>query len=300
MLISCGSDRQPQDPPAKQTAATRKATGELRDQLAEYLSTKKADVGIAIVALEDGDTVSVNGDKFYSLMSVAKFPQALLLLHQIEASGRSLDTPIVFTPADLTVRTGSTLRKDHPGASITLPLREALRYSIGQSDNITSNKFFEIEGGPSAVESYVHGLGIRDVSIVTDYRHLGQDAAHDNTGTPWAMVRLLEKFYRHQLIKDSAQALLWKLMVESTSGPDRLKGELGNAEVAHKTGTSGVDSTGAISATNDIGIVTLPDGRHFAIAVFVANSRETPEETAAIIAHLCKTAWDYFATQQQR
>jgi beta-lactamase class A len=268
--------------------------------MVEYLSTKKADVGVAVLALEDGDTMSVNGDKMYSLMSVAKFPQALLLLHQLEARGQSLDTPIMFTSADLTVRTGSTLRKDHPGASIRLPLREALRYSIGQSDNITSNKFFEIEGGPAAVEDYVHGLGISDVHIVTDYRHLGEDAAHDNTGTPRALVRLLEKFYRGQLLRDSSQSLLWKLMVESTTGPDRLKGELDDAEVAHKTGTSGTDSTGAIIAMNDIGIITLPDGRHFAIAVFVSYSRETPAETAAIISHLCKTAWDYFATQQQR
>ncbi len=41
--------------------------------------------------------------------------------------------------------------------------------------------------------------------------------------------------------------------------------------VAHKTGTSGT-ANGIAAATNDIGLVTLPDGGTLAVAVFGSDS----------------------------
>jgi beta-lactamase class A len=73
----------------------------LRRELAEFISTKQADIGVAIKGLEDGDTVSVHGNQFYTLMSVAKFPQALLLLHLVDAGKVNMAKPLHFTAADL-------------------------------------------------------------------------------------------------------------------------------------------------------------------------------------------------------
>ena len=84
-------------------------------------------------------------------------------------------------------------------------------------------------------------------------------------------------------------------MVETTTGPKRLNGLLPKGTiVAHKTGSSGADDSGITAALNDIGIVTLPDGRKFAIAVFVSNSKENEETNERIIADISKMAWDYF------
>jgi beta-lactamase class A len=41
--------------------------------------------------------------------------------------------------------------------------------------------------------------------------------------------------------------------------------------IAHKTGTGGTEG-GITGATNDIGIITLRDGRHILIAVYVSDS----------------------------
>jgi beta-lactamase class A len=179
---------------------------------------------------------------------------------------------------------------------------EALRYSIGQSDNITSNKIFDVEGGPTAVNNYVRDAGISNMIILTDYAHMGSDSQQRNRATPVALVQLLEKFYKTSLLSDSSKNLLWRLMVESTSGPDRLKGQLpAGTVVAHKTGTAGTDdSTGITEAFNDVGIVQLPNGKHFAIAVFVANSRQSSSENAAVVAHICKKSWDYFVAKRQK
>ena len=63
--------------------------------------------------------------------------------------------------------------------------------------------------------------------------------------------------------------------------------------VAHKTGTDGTRD-GKTAATNDIGIVTLPDGRHLAIAVFVKDSTADLVPREAAIAKIAKAAWDHW------
>lgn len=48
---------------------------------------------------------------------------------------------------------------------------------------------------------------------------------------------------------------------------------------------------GITSATNDIGLINLPDGRHLAVAAFVsAAARDDTRD--AIIARRAKAAWD--------
>ena len=46
--------------------------------------------------------------------------------------------------------------------------------------------------------------------------------------------------------------------------------------------------------TNDIGIVSLPDGRHLAVAVFVKDSTAAQAEREGAIAKTAKAAWDHW------
>ena len=87
-------------------------------------------------------------------------------------------------------------------------------------------------------------------------------------------------------------------MTETSTGPKRIKGQLPPGTlVAHKTGTSATNEKGITAAVNDIGIVTLPNGTHFVISVFVSNSKENDETNEKIIADITKLAWDYFANR---
>ena len=84
------------------------------------------------------------------------------------------------------------------------------------------------------------------------------------------------------------------VMIRTSTGDKRLKGLIpSSADVAHKTGTSGTRN-GITPGTNDAGIITLPDGKHFAIAVFVSDSRESNAVNERIIAEITKAVWDYF------
>jgi beta-lactamase class A len=60
--------------------------------------------------------------------------------------------------------------------------------------------------------------------------------------------------------------------------------------VMHKTGTSGVKH-GVASATNDIGLITLPDGRRLALAVFVTDSRADEATREAVMARIAKAVY---------
>ncbi|MGA7915229.1 MAG: hypothetical protein WCA00_08350, partial [Candidatus Acidiferrales bacterium] len=59
----------------------------------------------------------------------------------------------------------------------------------------------------------------------------------------------------------------------------------------HKTGSSGTRN-GVAFATNDIGLITLPDGRRLAIAIFVTDSKADEATRDAVIARIAKAAYD--------
>ena len=52
---------------------------------------------------------------------------------------------------------------------------------------------------------------------------------------------------------------------------------------------------GLTRATNDVGIVTLPGGRHLLIAVFVSDSPASSEVREGVIAKIARAAWDWAA-----
>lgn len=59
----------------------------------------------------------------------------------------------------------------------------------------------------------------------------------------------------------------------------------------HKTGSSGTRD-GVTAATNDIGLITLPDGRRLAIAIFISDSKADDATRDAVIARIAKAAYD--------
>ena len=98
---------------------------------------------------------------------------------------------------------------------------------------------------------------------------------YTNWCKPAEMTVLLDMFYNGKILAKPTNDFLYKLMTETSTGPKRIKGLLPDGTVvAHKTGTSPTNAEGLSPATNDVGIITLPNGKHLAIAVFVCNSTD--------------------------
>jgi len=158
-------------------------------------------------------------------------------------------------------------------------------------------------GGPEAVEKYFIKNKFKDVSIKFNEEQQQSDwnLQFQNWTTPKAANEVLSSFYdnRKKLLSENSYDFIWKIMKETETGKDRLKGQLPKETiVAHKTGSSGTNkTTGITAAINDIGVVFLPNGQHFFISVFVTNSKEDAATNEKIIADISKATWDYFMTK---
>ena len=121
----------------------------------------------------------------------------------------------------------------------------------------------------------------------------------DNTATPAAMTALLGKLARRELgLAPATATALEELLLRVVTGPDRLEGALPpTTPVAHKTGSSATRK-GKTAATNDVGLISLPDGRRIAIAVFVHDSPADEKTRELTIARLARAAYDAFLPAQ--
>lgn len=270
---------------------------DLKKTIETIVSKHTAKIGFSVIDLQNGDTIGFNGKARYPMQSVYKFHLALAVLKQVDEGRLKLDQQIFVTAKDLLPNTWSPLRDKYPQGNVFIPLTEILSYTVSQSDNNGCDILFRLVGGPSEVDRFIYSTGIKDVSIVVteEEMHLDEKVQFKNWSTPFAAVQLLKLFYDKKILSASSNDFLWDIMVKTTSGPNKIKGLLPKETiVAHKTGSSGINPEGITTATNDIGIITLPNGKHFAIAVFVSMTREEEKETDRIIAECSKVAWDYF------
>ena len=83
--------------------------GDLQEQLRRMVADKKAQVGIAVI-VDGRDTLTVNNDVRYPMMSVFKFHQALAVADACGQRGVSFDTLVHIRPDDLHPDTYSPLR----------------------------------------------------------------------------------------------------------------------------------------------------------------------------------------------
>jgi beta-lactamase class A len=279
------------------TASEKSKIDSLRSHIINYVNSKHAEIGVAIYGLESGDTITIGNEKHYPMQSVYKFHLALAILNQVDKGVFSLDQEIFIRKKDLNSKTWSPIRKKYPKGNIKMKLSEILIYTIAMSDNNGCDILFKLLGGPQKANDYIKSLGIQEISIkaTENEMHKSWKAQFTNWTTPLAAVQLLYKFYTQNILSKNCFNFLLEAMVNSSNSSLRIKGQLPKETiVAHKSGTSDTNDKGIQAAVNDIGIVTLPDGRHFAIAVFVSNSKEEFETNESIIAEISKLTWEYF------
>lgn len=278
----------------------------LEDKIDQIISRSRGTIGVSLIHVESGATLSVHGDERFPMASVYKLPIAIELLSQVAAGTQALDRPVTLAPSD--IRACCTLSRRHPRGGVTITAGELLELMIVESDNTASDAVLKLVGGPGVVERRMRRLGFDainvnrfegDINFEMDgvanpppeaewtldlqYRLISEvtpEALREararyttsdprDTSTPDDMARLLGRLQLGNLLPPPQTALLLDLMARAKTGPRRLKALLpSDAIVAHKTGTTNV-------VINDVGIITLPPdsaiGGHLALAVFVIN-----------------------------
>jgi len=226
----------------------------LEQQLNTVVAGKSADVGIAALDLNSGETVSIKGNTSFPMASTVKVAVAALYLAQVDNKRRSLDDMIDGQSA-----------------------RGLMRRMLVHSDNHATDLLLADLGGPRAVHDWLQANGVKGLRVdrnINDLLRSKRDLwDHRDSSTPVAMVDLLKRLYKAELISPESRNFLLDLMAQCETGKNRMKALLPGVPIEHKTGT--LDGL-----ADDVGFITMPDGHRVAVAIFTRGGTDRPRTIA--------------------
>ncbi len=252
---------------------------------------KDLKVGVALINLKTGEIKQVNGDDPFPLQSVFKFHIAAKALEQVDKGKWQLRDQISIEPGEIYTDLYSPIR-DEIGTNLSsMRLDSLIYYMVSLSDNSACDILLRHLGGPSTVNEYIKEIGIKNTKIEVNELTMQSrwEEQYRNISTPLSVAETLKKFYLREYLSGDMHDFLWALMENSPTGANRIrKGLPEGAILAHKTGTSGRNEDGISGATNDAGIIILPDGRAYVLVVFVSDSKESDEVNEELIAKIAE------------
>jgi beta-lactamase class A len=283
-------------------------------------------LGVAAVVVENGRKVGHRDGEAFPMASTFKLAVALAVLAQVDSGRVSLDDSVTLTPADY--RLGpSQITENLPAGGGPVTVRGMIESMMMFSDNTATDALMRLAGGPQAVMAHLRARGVEGIrvdryegQVFLDYNGITgptppvtwtpevvqawidsvpqprKQAARErffadprDTSTPDAFVAMLAQLQRGVGITPASRGFLLDAMRRSPTGTRRIRaGVPQGTEVADKTGTIG-------RTTNDVALITLPDGKHVALAVFVRNSSKSNEQVEPAIAAAARAVYAHFA-----
>lgn len=308
-VIATAASQAPAGKSNKATAANVRqaapAPAYIRDRIDELGRSFDGRVGIAVSSIDDGWSTGWKAEELYPQQSVSKLWVAITALDAVDRGKVKLDDPVTLTRNDLTLFHQPIADEVLKTGSFTTTLGDLMLREITQSDNTANDKLMRTVGGPQAVRAMIahkhlgairfangeramqsriagltwsqdYSIGnrffeVRD-ALPMNIRQTAFDryvANPDDGAAPSAIVSALARLKRGDLLSPASTERLLTIMSETHTGPNRLKGGLAPGWVLnHKTGTGQVLG-GKQAGYNDVGILTAPDGKSYAVAVMI-------------------------------
>jgi beta-lactamase class A len=308
--------------PSRQTSSPAAPPG-LEARIADLVHGFDGKVGVAVEAVDEGWTVAYDGRTWFPQQSVSKLCTAIAVLDAVDSDRMRLTDPVRVTRADMSVfNQPIQARLTETGLSTTVG--ELLFDAIAQSDNAADDILIRRVGGPGVVQRAVSRRGLKGVRCgpeehVLESRIAGLDwqpeysfgkafwEARDKLdprvraekldayvrdpedgARPLALVRLLARLKRGELLSADSTGRLLAIMAQTRTGPLRLPAGLNQGwTIAHKTGT-GQDLADLSTGNNDVGLLTAPDGKTYAVAVMIAATRRPVPERQKLMAAIAR------------
>lgn len=252
-------------------------------------------VGAAFSLMETEKAYAFHGNDRFPMQQVYQLPIALHVLTRVDRGRMALNQLVQITPKDFVKPPQHSPLRDRYPQGTSLTLDEMLAYNVVQGDGTACDVLLRELGGPEMVDAFLELIKITEMRVLHTEKQVGarQSTQYKNFSTPVAAIQLLYAIMNPRGLKPESRALLLNWMSETTSGSQRIQGNLPpGTPVAHKAGTSGTVK-GVTAATNDVGIVTLPGGRHLAVAVFIRDSKADEATREAVIARIARAAYDW-------
>jgi len=305
--------------PAAAPPAHRVAPAQLTmaiDALARNFDGK---FGIAIRAVDEGWTIASPGARTrMPQQSVSKLWVAMTLMDLRDQGKARLDDPVIVRTEDLTLfhQPIAMLVK---GDGYHTTVGELLTRALTHSDNTANDRLLTYVGGPMAVRAMIERKQLGDIRfgpgerllqsktagltwsqsmaagngfelarsrLAPEVRAAALDAYVNDPpdgAAPLAIADALARLARGELFTETSTRILLDTMGASVTGRARLRAALpAGWKIAHKTGT-GQDLGTRNAGFNDVGLLTAPDGRRYAIAVMIGDSRRPIRERQQLI-----------------
>lgn len=293
--------------------------------LSEISSRADGRFGACVREVATGREACVRGGERFPMQNVVKLPIAVAVLAAVESRVFRLDEPILIRRSDLSVL-HQPLERLVGAQGFRTTVDDLLQRMVTESDNAATDVLLGRIRGPTGVQQALDRRGVTGVRVDRNERTLQTDmlglvwtpALADpaafreavdrmpeetrrarfeaylrdprDTATPEGMADLLARLAQGRLLGPSGTERLVAALEAAATGPDRLKAGLPPGwRLAHKTGTGGAFQ-GVLSAVNDAGILTAPDGGAVAVAVFLSGSSKPVAEQAALIAAVSRAA----------
>jgi beta-lactamase class A len=287
-----------------QRAQPARAPTYLQNRIRELGSAFNGRVGIAVKSVNDGWSVGWKADELYPQQSVSKLWVAITALDAVDKGRVRMDQRVSLTRSDLTLFHQPIAAKILGGGA-TMSLSELMYQALTKSDNTANDKLMRTVGGPSAVRGMIADKRLGSIRFYDGERALQSKIAgliwsqsysvggafykargalpysvrksafdryvadpYDGASAS-AIADALARLKRGELLSPTSTARLLSVMGNTKTGANRLKGGLKPGwSLSHKTGTGQV--LGEVQAGyNDIGVLTAPDGRSYAVAVMI-------------------------------
>ncbi|MGH6785795.1 MAG: serine hydrolase [Novosphingobium sp.] len=228
-------------------------------------------IGVAAVELSSGRTVAVLGNQAFPMASTSKIAIVATFLDGVDRGRWRLSDQFPLMVPLPSAKFSSRVAPVKQGAMLSA--QYLIERTIVNSDNQATDALLAAVGGPQAVNRWMRQTtGIAEFRLDRDIATLVRDDGAVNPAvtvdsrdsiTPLGMTRLLAGLYKGEWLSASSRAVLIGAMERCRTGKRRLPGQLPeNAWIAHKTGTLS-------NTSSDVGIIRTPDGRAFAVAVYV-------------------------------
>ena len=285
------------------------------------------DVGIAVRDIQTGWVSHFDGARHFPQQSVSKFWVALTALDKADRGELSLTAPVTVRKSDLTLF-NQPIAALVDGNGYQTTIDDLIHRAITRSDNTANDFVLWKAGGPDAVRAFLLNKSINGVRFgpgerVMQARIAGMEwrpsmvgsgfyrarsslpmdvrrsALEDYLGdpmdgaTPIALVDALTRLQKGELLSPAMTHRILSSMSNTRTGPRRLKGGLAPGwKLAHKTGTGQVLG-GTSTGYNDIGIVTSPDGRSYAVAVMIRRTSAPIPQRMSMMQNVVRAVIDY-------
>jgi len=239
-------------------------------QIAQIAEGSRGRIGVAAIDLSTGQEIAVLGDQRFPMASTSKIAIAATYLEMVDNGRASLTSeyPLMMPVASKPFSTAVAPVR----AGQYLSARELIELMITRSSNTATDALLKAVGGPAAVNDWARRAGIQNFTLTRDIATLVRDDGEvdpaaridvRDSATPRDMVRLLSGIYQGQWLSTSSRNVIVGAMERCRTGTRRIPALMpAGAIVAHKTGSLN-------NTSSDIGIITAPDGRSIALAIYV-------------------------------